>query len=269
MMPNVAPAMTNEIGRSPSRGAVRAVNRASTLHDVAARVGVSPRTVSRVVNDQGGFSEATRARVLDAVEELSYRPNVMARGLITRRSGTIAFIAGVLNDPFFPEVADSVHNAARRADLTMLFATNNSDPDLELDVLGRLEAHAPDGVILFPALGSATHLHRFLDRGMRMVVVDAPVEHENASSIQTDLRTGVRLAVEHLVARGARQLAMIANPHSPIGHRRRQPAFVEALPDGMEVIVESVAPTFEGGKEATRRLLERAPHVDEIGRVHV
>ena len=102
-------------------------DRATTLHDVASRVGVSPRTVSRVVNDEGGFSDATRARVLDAVAELHYRPNVLARGLITRRTATIALITPVISDPFFPEVAEGVQLAAREHGLTMFFATTEDD----------------------------------------------------------------------------------------------------------------------------------------------
>lgn len=242
----------------------RDASRPSTLHDVAAVVGVSPRTVSRVVNDQGGFSEATRARVMAAVTEMSYRPNVMARGLITRRSNTVAFIAPVLNDPFFPEVAEAVQRAARTADLTMLFALSNGDVDTEQDVLSRLDAHAPDGVIIFPAGGGADHLHTYLDRGMRMVVIDTVIDHPNATSVMSDLRSGTRLAVERLMTRGCQHLAMIASASSPIGSRRREPAFIEALPSSMEPIIESVVPTYENGRLAMERLLDRAPHIDGV-----
>jgi LacI family transcriptional regulator len=237
---------------------------APTLHDVAALVGVSPRTVLRVVNDQGGFSEVTRARVMDAVAELRYRPNVMARGLITRRSNTVAFIAPVLNDPFFPEVAEAVQRAARAADLTMLFALSNGDIDTEQDVLSRLDAHAPDGVIIFPSQGGGPHLHTHLDRGMRMVFIDAPIDHPNATAVMSDLRHGAHLAVERLVHRGCRQLAMIASSSSPIERRRREPAFVESLPPGMEPIIDSIVPTYENGRLAMTRLLERAPTIDGV-----
>ncbi|MFK7918629.1 MAG: LacI family DNA-binding transcriptional regulator [Ilumatobacter sp.] len=239
-------------------------SRPSTLHDVAAVVGVSPRTVSRVVNDQGGFSEATRAKVMAAVTELHYRPNAMARGLITRRSNTVAFIAPVLNDPFFPEVAEAVQRAARTADLTMLFALSNGCVDTEQDVLSRLDAHSPDGVVIFPAGGGADHLHDYLDRGIRMVVIDTVIDHPNATSVMSDLRRGTQLAVERLLNRGCQHLAMIASSSSPVGHRRRQPAFVDSLPDAMEPIVESVVPTYENGRLAMAQLLERAPHIDGV-----
>ncbi len=240
------------------------LQRPSTLHDVAAHVGVSPRTVSRVVNDQGGFSESTRTRVLAAVDELRYRPNAVARALITRRSATLAFVAPVLDDPFFPEVAEGVQRAARAADLTMLVALNDGDVDVDHDVLSRLGAHAPDGFIVFPAGGDAGHLVSHLDRGTKIVVIDAPIDHPNATSVQSDLRTGTTLAVERLLSRGRRRLAMIASSLSPTAHGRREPSFVASLPPGMEAIVERIEPTFEGGRLAMDRLLERSPDIDGL-----
>jgi LacI family transcriptional regulator len=239
-------------------------NRASTLHDVAALVGVSPRTVSRVVNDQGGFSEATRQRVMDAVAELRYRPNAMARGLITRRSNTVAFIAPVLTDPFFPEVAQGVQSAAADANLTMLFAMSNGDLDTENDVLSRLDAHAPDGVIIFPAGGDTDHLLPHLDLGMRMVVIDSEVSHPNATSVMSDLRAGAHLAVERLVQRGCRQLAMISTSKPNVQLRRRETGFLESLPEGMAPIVYPTDPTFDGGRTAAAALAEEHPEIDGI-----
>ncbi len=240
------------------------ISRPSTLHDVAAVVGVSPRTVSRVVNDQGGFSKATRDRVMEAVRDLQYRPNAMARGLITRRSDALAFIAPVLNDPFFPEVAEGVQRAAVEAGLTMLFAMSNNDVDTEIDVLARLEAHAPHGVIIFPSKRSVDHLVQYLDRGVRMVLIDSEIEHPNAACVVSDLRSGAHTAVERLVERGCRKLAMVSNVHSAQTAGRRQTGFVESLPAEMEVIVEAVDPTFVGGRLAADALLERHPDIDGI-----
>ncbi len=253
--------MSDEHRRDTMRSAPR---RPSTLHDVAALVGVSPRTVSRVVNEQGGFSEATRDRVMDAVRELDYRPNVMARGLITRRSDMVAFIAPVLNDPFFPEVAEGIQQAASAAGLTMLFAMHDNDVDTERDVLSTLEAHAPQGVITFPSRRAVDHLVPQLDRGMRMVVMDSVVEHPNATSIVSDLRSGAQRAVQRLLERGCRKLAMVARAHEPGRTGRRLTGFIESLPAEMVPIIETIEPTFEGGRHATMSLLERHPDIDGI-----
>ncbi len=122
-----------------------------TLDDVARHVGVSARTVSRVVNDEGGCTAETRARILAAIEALGYRPNLMARGLIRRRSDTIGLIAAELLDPFFPEIAEGVERAAHRLHRTMFLASTNNDRDRQRFALASLQGHGVDGVIVFPA----------------------------------------------------------------------------------------------------------------------
>lgn len=241
-------------------------DRATTLHDVAARVGVSPRTVSRVVNDEGGFSPATRARVLDAVAELHYRPNVLARGLITRRTSTIALITPVISDPFFPEVAEGVQWAARDHGLTMFFATTDDDLGRQASVLASLEAHSVDGVIIFPSRESGDALLPFADRGLQMIVIDADIEHDNACVVSSDLRHGARLAVDHLVARGCREIAMIASQRAAPWPRSRQDGFrAGAAAHGVAGDrIAHVSRTVDGGRLGLRRLIEQHPAIDGI-----
>lgn len=241
-------------------------DRATTLHDVAARVGVSPRTVSRVVNNEGGFSDATRARVLDAVAELHYRPNVLARGLITRRTSTIALITPVISDPFFPEVAEGVQLAAREHGLTMFFATTDDDVGRQASVLASLEAHSVDGIIIFPSREAADTLLPFLDRGLPMVVIDAEIDHDNAAVVSSDLRHGARLAVDHLVQRGCREIGMIASGRTAPHRRRREDGFREALTahGHTDQHLVRVNPTLSDGRIGVRRLLEMNPAIDGI-----
>jgi LacI family transcriptional regulator len=73
-----------------------------TMRDVARKADVSTMTVSRVLNNRGGISEATRQRVLTAIEELGYRPSKVARALVTRRTDTVGLILGDITNPFFP-----------------------------------------------------------------------------------------------------------------------------------------------------------------------
>ncbi len=238
--------------------------RPATLHDVAAAVGVSPRTVSRVVNDEGGFSESTRARVMSAVERLHYRPNLHARGLISGRSRSIAFVTPVLSDPFFPELAEGVQRAARDAGLTLLFAMSNADPDLQSDVLRELEGHRLDAVVIFPARGGVGPLLPSLDRGLRMVVVDIRIDHPNAVSVRSDLADGARRAVLHLLDRGCRQLAMLTDPPAREIEQERRDAFLATIPDDMEPIVVEADINMDGGRRAMAELAARRPDVDGV-----
>jgi len=237
--------------------------RPPTLHDVAAVVGVSPRTVSRVVRGEGGCSPSTEQRVRDAVEQLNYRPNAHARGLISGRSGTIAFVVPVLSDPFFPELAEGVQRAARNEGLTMLFAMSDHDFDGQREVLTSLEAHRPDGVVIFPIGDAAELLGPFLDRGMPMVLIDNSVDHPNAISVRSDLATGTRLAINRLVDRGCRRLVMLGS-EADARIEPRHTTFLEHAPESTQPFIADTDMTLEGGRTTVRRLLDEHPELDGV-----
>lgn len=235
--------------------------RETTLHDVARHVGVSPRTVSRVVNDEGGFSEATRHRVSAAIQELGYRPNLLARGLITRRSDTIGLVGTDMTDPFFPELADGVQRAANDVGLTMFFASTDGDVERQAAVLDKLRSHGVDGVILFPAPGSRDQVRAFARAGLSIVTVDDPMEGPHLAAVASDIEVGAALGVGHLVATGRSRIAMLA---IDAGHGRRLRGYRSALPDGSEPIIEYGEATSVGGAEAMARVLGRTPDVDAV-----
>lgn len=187
-----------------------------TLADVAERVGVSARTVSRVVNDEGGFTEATRARVLDAIDELGYRPNLMARGLTRRRSDTIGLVTAEMRDPFFPEFADGVERAALTVGRTMFLASSNADPDRQRRALISLIGHGVDGAIVFPAAGSRDDLVR-IAKELPIVVVNDELDAPGIASVTAEIEQGAVLATDHLLQRGRRRVALLIETEA---HRR-------------------------------------------------
>ncbi len=235
---------------------------------MADRVGVSPRTVSRVVNDEGGFSEATRFKVLEAVEDLGYQPNMLARGLITRRSGTVGLVGVDMTDPFFPAMAEGIQNAARETGRTMFFASNDGDAQRQADVFRSLLSHAVDGVIVFPAPGTVEQLAAYARRGMPLVIVDDIVEFPNLASVSFDLEDGANQAAQHLLANGRRRIGMIASEVTVPRNRRRERGFFKAFenaPTGTQnPELVRVHPTVTGGSDGLQRLLERRSDLDGI-----
>ncbi|MEM8706831.1 MAG: LacI family DNA-binding transcriptional regulator [Actinomycetota bacterium] len=234
--------------------------RDATLHDVAAKVGVSPRTVSRVVNGEGGFSAATEARVRAAIDELGYRPNLLARGLIRGRSGTIALVGPTMTDPFFPELAEGVQQAARDHQLTMFMASTDEDLDHQRTVLETLHSYAVDGAIVFPVRESDTQLALLASTGLRMITIDRPAAIENAPNIRSDIEDGARQAVTHLVERGCRRIGFIDGSHGPGGRR----LFGFRSIAGHDALTSHAVPTAMGGMCAMRDLLEQAPDLDGV-----
>lgn len=239
--------------------------KAATLHDVARRVGVAPRTVSRVVNDEGGYSEATRRRILDAIEELRYRPNLLARGLITRRSGTVGLVVRNLTDPLVLALAASAQDAFREQGRSMFLASSDDDADRQGAVLQSLWSHAVDGMIVVPVTDSSRQLVDYSRRGVPVVVVGNAVDAHNLASVTFDLDAGFRLALGHLLEAGRRSIGMIGSVVSSYalcpGENRAGDAF---LAPGARARPVRVEPTVAGGATGLEHLLELKPDLDGI-----
>ena len=239
--------------------------RAATLHDVARRVGVAPRTVSRVVNDEGGYSETTRQRVLDAIEELRYRPNLLARGLITRRSGTVGLVVGNLTDPLLLELAASAQDSFREQGRSMFFASSDDDAGHQSAILQSLWSHAVDGMIVFPVRDSSRELVDYSRRGVPIVAVGDFVDAPNVATVMFDLDAGFRLAMVHLLDGGRRSIGMIGSVASTYALCPGEEGMCDAFvgPD-VQAQLARVQPTVAGGAAGLGQLLELNPDLDGV-----
>jgi len=253
----------------PARGEAADSGRsakAATLHDVARRVGVAPRTVSRVVNNEGGYSEATRRRILDAIEELRYRPNLLARGLITRRSGTVGLIVRNLTDPLFLKLAAGAQDAFREQRRSMFLASSGNDADRQGEVLHSLWSHAVDGMVVVPVRDSSHQLIDYSRRGVPIVVVGTLVDAENVACVMFDVEAGARLGVQHLLDAGRRRIGIIGSAVSSdavcTGEEGLRSAAASAADPRAPLV--RVQPTVAGGAAGMEELLELSPDLDGI-----
>ena len=147
------------------------MGRPVTLRDVAARAGVSSRTVSNVVNGYAPVTEATRARVQQAVDELGYRPNVLARNLATGRSGQIAVVVPYLDTPYFAELLQGVIRAARVRGYNVLIDQTEGDAEHEKLFLTRGSQHLLFDGVIFSPLGLAQSDLSVRDASLPLVVL--------------------------------------------------------------------------------------------------
>ena len=135
-----------------------------TIEDVAREAGVSRQTVSRAINNKAEISPDTLNRVMAAVQKLDYRPSRMAQGLVTQRTYAVGLVVGDIANPFFPEVARGVLDAAQAKDYNVFLCNSDGNVQQELRLLQSLAAHAVDGIILYPSYDSDNNLNTFVKR---------------------------------------------------------------------------------------------------------
>lgn len=238
------------------------------LRDVAQKAGVSIKTVSRVVNRQGELSESTRARVLAAIAELGYRPSKVARALVTRRTDTIGLVLGDITNPFFPEVARGVLDVAEPLGYSVFLCHSDGDHQREIRSLHSLADHAVDGIVIFPTYELEEMLDQVAVSGRPLVSVNRPLNSPWASSVMIHSYRGGRIAVEHLLARQHRAIAMLAGPTADAHRLRRTKGYRDALLEhGVPVREEWIvpgAPIQARGRESARELLLRYPEITAI-----
>ena len=251
----------------PPPSAGRTARRAPTLHDIAARAGVSIRTVSRVVNDRPGPAVVTRDRVQAAIDELGYRPNLLARGLVTRQSFTLGLVATYLTDPFFSELARGIQQACDRYGYLVFLTSSEGDTGRQHDVIQSLLDRGCDGLIVFPVRGSQDQLRAVAHRSFPVVTVDYAVDHPGIGSVESDTEGGAHLAVEHLLSRGRHVLGMVSSPSSEFVDEPRERGFREAIATVATDVRHHVVwhdETMAGGADGVRRLVERFPDLDGV-----
>ncbi|HEX8359974.1 MAG TPA: LacI family DNA-binding transcriptional regulator, partial [Longimicrobium sp.] len=229
--------------------------RSITTHDVARHAGVSQATVSLVLggNPRARVAAATRERVLRSAEELGYRPNFLARGLVRGRSYAIGVVVPDLSNPFYLDVVTGVQRVAAEAGYVVLPGdTREVSAARHLEAL---RARQVDGLIL-DGLG-ASSLPADALSGTEVVLVDEPPERW--PGVASDALEAGRLAAEHLLGLGHRRLAFMGPASDVHGFRMRERGFFAALRGaGVEVRSEWVRrtpPTIAGGQRTMRALL--------------
>src|SRR2546423_3656046 len=237
-----------------------------TIRDVARLSGVSPMTVSRVINESVRVSPETRRRVEHAIAELGYVPSRLARGLSRQRTGTIAVIVPDVANPFFTLIVRAAEEVARRADYRVILCDTRADLTVERDVIGEMIAHRVEGLVIAPVSDrSSGHLRRLVRFGLPFVLIDRTVAGVDADAVLGDSVGGARELVEHLVSLGHRRIGLVVESDEVSTARDRRAGYEAALTaagiplDPALVAHATVEP--RGGFEGMRRLLdlERPP----------
>jgi len=181
-----------------------------TILDVALEAGVSKSTVSNVVRDATGVSEATRRRVREAIERLGYRPNVIARQLVKRRTEILGVVVGDLFNPFFAEMAKMIERHAASRGYTAMFCNTEGDSQSEIEGVESLLEHRVAGIVFLAFSGESRAMREAVEQ--RVPVIFVACSGDAGDVVSVDDVQGGKLATEHLIAAGHRRIAYLSVP---------------------------------------------------------
>lgn len=239
----------------------------ATLKDVAKLANCDVSTVSRALNNTSYVHPDTKARILAAVKELSYKPNVLAQGLRQGKRHTIGVVVPRLSMAIFAEILQGIEEQARYLGYSILVCNTEDDPEVERECLNRLRNGFVDGIII-ASTGKCSRLIRDIQVSGIAVVQIIRKQEKNISSVIANYEASAYEAVQYLVKKGCREIGLINGPMSLATYHDRYQGYSKAIHENglREIGSESMVPTntFEYGFQCAEELLNNNFHLDAI-----
>lgn len=236
----------------------------ATIREVAQLAGVSPATVSRVMNGTAKVDEEKRKRVEDAIRETGFIPNKLARALFKNSSGLIGLIVPNIDNPFFNEIAKAIEEEAYNKGLHIVLCSSGNNTQKEADNIQMLEQMKADGIIL---ITNGNHTGRMIEKcSLPVIVVDRHItDCGEIAHIEADHYQGGKLAAEFLVKCGCRSIVCLRGPQEFTSGRLRYQGYCDVCREnGIPERYVDTRYSFESGIKAAYEMLERFPETDGI-----
>jgi DNA-binding LacI/PurR family transcriptional regulator len=235
------------------------------MAEVADRAGVSTATVSRVLSGRSSVAPELRARVSAAVEELSYRPNRLARNLRRRNADMVGVVISDIENPHFAEMIHVAEEEAYRRGYRMLLCNTDESSEKQRSYLQMLADERPVGVILAPCDANGPEIGHLIDLGIPVVAFDRPVKDERADAVLADNYGAARMAVEHLVGSGFTRIGYVGISTQIETGARRLAGYKAAMTAlGLEPRWVDGGLRLPTGFHATEQLLREWPEMEAM-----
>ena len=232
----------------------------TTISDVAAAAGVSPATVSRVLNGNTGVAAELQGRVRTAVENLGYRPNGLARGLRRQATMVLGVVISDVTNPFFTSMVRGFEDVAQAAGYSVVLANSDEDLEKERRYLEVAVAEQMAGVALCPTSSGRTDVSVLAMYGTPVVTVDRELKGAAVDNVSIDNHLAARRATEHLIGQGCAHIAFISGPTTTTTGERRLAGYRAALRSaGLSASVKRADFRVDGGYRAASELLDARP----------
>ncbi|MFI5614404.1 LacI family DNA-binding transcriptional regulator [Amycolatopsis sp. NPDC051903] len=233
----------------------------SSIQSVAAAAGVSPTTVSHALSGKRAVSEETRKRILEAIEDQNYRPNMVAKSLRSRRTQSVALLLVDIANPYYPALARAIHDGLEAEGYVSFIGNTDGDAETERKLLEEMVARGVDGIVMQPVALSAAEVREIVGPATPLVITTTEDGDIPADTVLTDDVRGLTEAVRHLRDKDVHELAFIGGLEGASAGPLRVDTFRAAASaagaDVRDDWVEHAPFTRDGGTEAAARLLAR------------
>ncbi|MBQ2922947.1 MAG: LacI family DNA-binding transcriptional regulator [Tyzzerella sp.] len=232
---------------------------AATIKDIAKKTGLGLATISSYLNG-GNVREKNRILIEEAICELHFEVNEIARGLKTNRTRLIGIIIPELNNPFFAEVVAEMEDILRNHGYATMICDCRTDEKREAEAIEFLKKRRVDGVIAMPVAQNGTYFHELQDTGIPVVTVDRKLKDLNCDCVLVDNRGGTKEAVERFIQAGHKRIGIITGKNDVYTTKERLLGYYDALEDAGiardDRLIANGQFTIRGGASALKELVE-------------
>lgn len=203
----------------------------ATIKDVANKAGVSTATVSRVLNGNYPVSEQAKEKVLEAIQQLKYHPNAVARSLKQNRTYLIGILVPDISNPYFMDLARGVESVVADEGYSLLFGSTDEDAKKEYNLLKALNEKRVDGVILASRMKDSKKINDLIDQGLNVFMIDTYIDDVKADVvIENDFESAYNL-MKYIIEKGHRRIAIVNGLMTVSTAKQRFEAYKKALKD--------------------------------------
>ena len=236
----------------------------TSIRDVARIAGVSPATVSRVMNGTANVNEEKRQKVEDAIAQTGFCPNELARALYKKSSRIIGVIVPDIENPFFSELAKAVEDEAFQKGYRMLLCSSGNNQEKEMQNIQMLVQMKADGIIIMTNCAGTGKMLKTCQ--VPVILVDRNVEGVNENAIvESDHYKGGYLAAEHLVKCGCKNIVCLREPSGYSSGIRRYKGYLDVCQKyGLKEQYVNCTYDYEDGRNAAKEAMEKYPDLDGI-----
>ena len=239
-----------------------------TLRDIASLTGFSINTVSRALNNKEEVNTDTRTKILAAAAQFGYRPNRLAKGLRSNKTGTIGIVVADVANPFFSALVKGIARAARELDYSIILQDSDENYAAEEEAIQVLLAEQVDGILITPVQSEQETIERLIKAHFPFVLVGRYFHDLDTNYVVPDDYQGGFIATDHLLRLGHRRIAMVNGPLHISSARERFQGFSDALAKYDipvdKSLVSTGALTVEEGLDLARCILKRVPRPSAI-----